>query len=319
MHIKSLIIGLGQIGMGYDLAKHPGNTVYTHAKSFAEHPDYELVAGVDPSEKQRNLFQKHFNCKAYSTITDALSANIFNLIVVATPTQNHLLAIKEVLSHTKPKAILCEKPLAYDIEEGKEILDRCESAGVKLFVNYMRRADPGCIEIKAKISSGVISTPVKAIVWYSKGIFNNGSHFFNLLEFWLGPFSSGKIIESGRFWNDIDPEPDLHAVFERGSAIFMAAWEESFSHCAIELLSPAGRLSYQNGGELIDWQSTRGSSDFDGYVELDTNVERIPNGMSCYQLNVANQLSNAIAGRANTLCTGRESLITLQSINQLLH
>ena len=95
----------------------------------------------------------------------------------------HSLTLKEVLAHSTPKLILCEKPLAYDLDEAGEMVEACESAGVKLFVNYMRRADPGAIEIKARIESGQIATPIKGVAWYSKGFLHNGSHFFNLLEF----------------------------------------------------------------------------------------------------------------------------------------
>ena len=34
--------------------------------------------------------------------------------------------------------------------------------------------------------------PIKGVCWYSKGLLNNGSHFINLLEFWLGDYVSNK-------------------------------------------------------------------------------------------------------------------------------
>ncbi|NQW69743.1 MAG: Gfo/Idh/MocA family oxidoreductase [Betaproteobacteria bacterium] len=314
-----IIIGLGQIGMGYDLANPSAKVVYTHAKALAIHPAFNLVGGVDPSKMQRILFEEHYRRPAYFSIADALEQNTVSVVVVASPTANHCMAIKEVLAYSSPKAILCEKPLAFDLADAHEMIEICESAGVKLFVNYMRRADPGCIEIKARIESGQITGPIKVVVWYSKGFLHNGSHFFNILEFWLGSFIKAKIIDPGRLWNNQDPEPDVQVEFERGKAFFIASWEESFSHYTIELLSPSGRLRYEQGGEVVAWQSTHADPNFVGYVQLQTNPEIITNGMVRYQWHVAEQLANALEDKPTTLSTGRESLATIRSIHQIFN
>lgn len=316
---RSLIVGLGQIGMGYDLHLDSNKFVYTHARALTLHKAFEVVAGVDILEKHRNLFEKHYDLPTYASIKEALEVQNPILVVIATPTENHYLAISEVLANSRPKVIICEKPLAYNLFEANQIVDLCEIAGVKLFVNYMRRADPGCIEIKSRIKSGVISGPIKAVAWYSKGLLHNGSHLFNLLEFWLGSFVGGNVIVQGRKCNNHDVEPDMHVEFKRGSAFFLSAWEDSFSRCTIELLSPSGRLMYDNGGELISWQSKLASHNLDGYFKLSDISELIESGMLIYQTNVLNQLALAMEDLQNSLCTGKESLKTLESIFQIIN
>src|SRR5688500_8978687 len=111
----------------------------------------------------------------------------------------------------------------------------CKASDCLLYVNYMRRSEPGVLEIKRRLVSGEIRTPVKGVVWYSKGLFNNGSHFFNLLEFWFGGMKKFKVIEPGRLWDGIDPEPDLQATFEHGTINFLSVKEECFSHHEIDL------------------------------------------------------------------------------------
>jgi len=314
-----MIIGLGQIGMGYDLVLDPEKAVYTHARAFSEHSAFELVGAVDPSETQRDLFKQHYAQSAYPTITSALQAQTASVVVIASPTAQHSLVLKEVLAHSSPKVILCEKPLAYDLLEARDMVEACESAGVKLFVNYMRRADPGAIEIKARIESGQIAVPIKGAVWYSKGFLHNGSHFFNLLEFWLGAFVKAKILDAGRLWDNQDPEPDVQVEFEWGKVVFIAAWEESFSHYTIELLSPSGRLRYEQGGESIAWQSTHADPNIAGYEILQTVPEMVANGMSRYQWHVADQLASALADKPHTLSTGRQSLATLEAMHQIIN
>ena len=316
---KCMIIGLGQIGLGYDLALDSENAVYTHARAFSVHPAFELVGAVDPAETQRDIFMRHYNQPAYQNIASALEAKTVSVIVIASPTSQHSLILKEVLAHSSPKAILCEKPLAHDLQEAREMVEACESAGVKLFVNYMRRADPGSIEIKTRIESGQIAAPIKGVAWYSKGFLHNGSHFFNLLEFWLGPFVNAKILDAGRLWDNQDPEPDVQVEFERGKIVFIAAWEESFSHHTIELLSPSGRLRYDQGGKLTTWQSSYAHPDFVGYKILQMLPEMLANGMNHYQWHVADQLANALSDKPHTLSTGRQSLVTLEAMHQIIN
>ena len=169
------------------------------------------------------------------------------------------------------------------------MIEICESAGVELFVNYIRRADPSAIDVKNRIESNAIAAPIKGIAWYSKGFLHNGSHFFNLLEFWLGSFVKAKVLDSGRLWENQDPEPDVQVEFERGKVVFQAAWEEAYSHYAIELLSPSGRLRYEQGGECITWQSTRTDSNFPDYKVLQSVPEIIASDLNQYQWHVADR------------------------------
>ncbi len=314
-----MIIGLGQIGMGYDLNLDQKKAVYTHARALSAHSKFELVCGVDNVESLRDLFKQHYNQPAYPDIASALQVQTVSVVVIASPTAHHNLVLKEVLAYSIPKVILCEKPLAYDLLEAREMVETCESAGVKLFVNYMRRADPGVIEIKARIKSHQIAAPIKGVVWYSKGFLHNGSHFFNLLEFWLGPFVSAKILDAGRLWDKQDPEPDVQVEFKGGKVVFISAWEESFSHYTIELLSPSGRLRYEQGGESIAWQSTQADPNISSYEILQAVPEMIVNGMSRYQWHVADQLANALADRPHTLSTGRQSLATLEAMHKIIN
>jgi predicted dehydrogenase len=316
---KCLIIGLGQIGMGYDLANNSEHFVYTHAKAFSIHPQFDLVGAVDPSKTKRDVFKKHYNLPVFSEIFEALQKEKPNVIVIAVPTASHLSVIKEVLTHVKPDLILCEKPLAYDLVEANSIVQMCKIADVKLVVNYIRRADPGVIEIKERIRSGQILEPIKGVVWYSKGFLHNGSHFFNLLEFWLGPFIRGKIIDAGRPLNDQDSEPDLQIEFKHGKVLFIAAWEEDFSHYTIELLSPSGRLRYEQEGESIFWQSTQDHPTIEGYKVLKIDSEVISNDMNRYQWNIVNQLAIALLDKQHNLSTGIQSLETLQAMHQLIN
>ncbi|MFH2135421.1 MAG: Gfo/Idh/MocA family oxidoreductase [Pseudomonadota bacterium] len=316
---KCLIIGLGQIGMSYDFDLSPTKAVYSHAQAFSLHPAFEIVGAVDPSADRRALFESRYGAPAYFDVRSALKAGGVDVVVIATPTTRHNEVLNTILEFANPKAVLCEKPLSLDLSEARKMVEDCDAAQISLFVNYIRRSDIGAMEIKRRIEACEILSPIKGVAWYSKGFLHNGSHFFNLLEYWLGAFVKAQVLNHGRLWNNQDPEPDVQVEFERGIVIFQAAWEEAFSHYTIELLSPSGRLRYEQGGESIAWQSTHSDPNFSGYQILEVKPEMIANSMSRYQWHVADQLAGALAGRPCSLCTGKQALATLEAMDKIIN
>lgn len=313
-----LIVGLGQIGMGYDLGLDPAAHVYSHARAFSQHPKFHLIGGVDPDAERRQTFTRTYGCPAYSELRAALAHHQPALVVIAVPTQFHELTLRQVLEFSHLKAVLCEKPLAYELDEARSMVEVTAAGNVSLYVNYVRRSDKGVIECKRRLDFGEIAAPVKGVVWYSKGFLHNGSHFFNLLEYWLGSMQSSVVLDRGRLWDGTDPEPDVQVTFERGTIVFQAAWEEAFSHYTIELLSPSGRLRYEQGGKLIQWQPARPDPYFQGYTTLSSTSETIACDMYRYQWHVAEQLARALDGQDASLCSGTDALDTLVSMKKIL-
>src|SRR5574337_363384 len=168
MSFSVLIVGLGQVGMGYDLHLDPAVHVYSHACAFSHHPGFHLIAAVDPEAQRRQTFVQKYQCPAYGDVDSALRQHQPNLVVIATPTRFHGETLQRVLDQSHPKVVLCEKPISYDLEEARAMVHACAANGIRLYVNYMRRSDKGVIEVKRRLDSGEIGIPVKGVVWYSK-------------------------------------------------------------------------------------------------------------------------------------------------------
>jgi predicted dehydrogenase len=315
MSYSCLLVGLGQISMGYDLSLDAEFEIYTHARAISIHPEFELVGAVDPINEKREIFSKNFKLPAFANVTEAFYNSSPNIIIIASPTILHLELVSDVLKLCKPEIILCEKPLAYEIEDARKIVELCKNRKVKLFVNYIRRSDPGAIEIKKRL---IGQKDIKGVAWYSKGFIHNGSHLFNLLEFWLGEYQNSKIVNDGRIWQEMDPEPDVCVKFENGTVLFLSATEENFSFYTIELIGNWGRLNYQQGGEYITWQDTMINNNFKDYKFLNNTPETIPNRMKFYQLSVFEQLADEMKDKKTTLCTGEEALLTSEAIHTII-
>lgn len=317
MKLKAAIIGLGNIGMRYDRALPADAYVLSHARAFYLHPEFDLVGGADPDAVLRKEFTQCYGAKAYANAEQLLADIKPDVIVVACPTQSHGGVVSTILAHHAPRAILCEKPLAYESATAQAMNEACANRKIPLYVNYIRRADPGVQEIKVRIESAEIAMPFKAVVWYSKGLLHNGSHFADLLAYWFGPIRAGAIIQPGRTLQDLDAEPDFYFLFDQGSAIFCAAREENYSHYTVEIVAANGRLRYEQGG-AIAWQPAIPHPQLAGYRQLQAFPVNIESDMNRYQYRVADQLSRALNGKDHALCTGESSLETQHWLENLI-
>lgn len=315
MAISAVVVGLGKIGMSYDLRVDSHSTVFSHCKALALSERYRLVGGVDPDAEKRTVFETHFKAPSFVSLPRAVETLRPDLVVIATPTERHLGDLEQLLSIFRPRAILCEKPLAYDLRQAEQIVWSCERFEVPLFVNYIRRSDPGVLEVKQRIETLRIERPIKGTVWYSKGFIHNGSHFINLGENWLGRVKGFKVIYPGRDLGSYDFEPDVMVSFAHGSLVFLSTPTEHFSHGAIELIARNGRLRYDFGGRIIEWYSVQSDPALNSYTVINPTPEAIRSGLDAYQLHLFQQLAIAIEGGDAQICTGREALESLRTID----
>src|SRR5664279_298267 len=106
---SAAVIGLGSIGQGYDYDSE--GLILTHARAFARHPGFELLAGVDPDANQRERFERQYH------LPTSPDAAIFAQILAA-----------------RPKAVLCEKPLAQTLADAQGMVAAAAAAGCALAV-----------------------------------------------------------------------------------------------------------------------------------------------------------------------------------------
>ena len=307
--VKSvLLIGLGNVAVGYDAYDTTSTKVLTHARAFSQHPFFCLVGGVDIDAQRRSRFEANYNVITYSKTEDAMRDLSPDIVVIATPSAMHLQTVIEVFEAGRPSAILCEKPLAYNLVEAQKIVDICATFSCALFVNFFRQAGPGMADIRARLADKRIGYPLNGVVWYSKGLFNSGAHLISLLQNLLGDVSDIKLIRAGRLWHDIDPEPDVDITFANGRVVFLAAREEDFFHNTIELIAPNGRLRFELGGAKIVWQSIEKDLRFKDYIRLSEVCESIFVDFDRIQWYVAEQLAMALQGQIAHLCNGEDAL-----------
>ncbi len=311
-----MLIGLGQIGMGYDYYDSTEGFVVTHAKALHLHPDFELVGGVDTVSERREMFSEKYGKPSYETVKDALEICNPELAIVATPTREHTSTFRQILKCSSLRLLLCEKPLAETLVEAERMIETSKRRNVSVAVNYIRRYDSGIQSLLGRIKSGELGFPLKICVWYRKGIFNNGSHILNLLTSVLGKIQKVQIISRGGLWDGWDPEPDLRLEFERGEAFYLAGQEKDFSYNQVEIIGPRGKVLYDKDGKIY-WWGTEKDKTFLNYTILRETAEGIPTNMKRSQYNVLQNISDFLSGNSKLLCDSKSGLLTMQILNKI--
>lgn len=317
MALDVLLIGLGKIGYVYDSNGIDDKHIFTHAKAILKDSRFNLKAVVETDEVRATWFSEETNVRWFGTIEEAGQCHDrYHVVIVATPTDTHLKVIESVTKHQITRCILLEKPIAYSVNEAEMIVKLCKQNDIALFVNYMRRSDVSATKIKEMIERSWLGETIKGVCWYSGDWLNNASHFFNLLEYWLGGYESGELLVKTE-------KPlgqsllDVNVKFRFGYVVFLNSTFSKYEHNTIELFSSKGKLSYLDGGFTTFCNGVAQSSYFKEELKLDDVAQVIENRLFRYQGEVLNQIFNFLLRKEYRLCSGAESLTTLNHMKKL--
>jgi predicted dehydrogenase len=236
---------------------------------------------------------------------------------IAVPTDGHLAVCQEIISY-QPKAIICEKPIAVSSVDGRLMQSLADDHQCVLAVNYMRRFDPGAIALKRVIRDEELGMIFKAVVWYSKGILNNGSHFIDILHYWLGDVTDIEIMRRGRKWEGVDPEPDFCLHFGGTLVYFLAGLEEYYSMGEIDLFATGGVIRYIQGGSRIEIVRTQSHPIYPEYTILNSEPEIITTDMKRYQWQVLDSFYKHLNNGMELNSDAGSAIKTLEVVESVL-
>ena len=313
---SSVVVGLGKIGQGLDYDIADDSLVKTHAAGFLYHPGFELVAGVDPGRKQRERFEKKFHRPAFPDMRSLCSEYAPSVVSVAVPTHLHFPVVTEAFD-CKPRAIICEKPFTGSLVHAQRVVALARENNCVLAVNYGRRSDPSVLQLRQFIRDGKVGNIYKGTGWYSKGLFNNGSHFIDLLVFLLGPVVDVHILNKGRRLGDSDPEPDMCLTFQSGKVYFFAARDECYTFCNFELVGTNGTIRYDNSGADVSLRYAGPHSVYAGYTVLGSEREQMSDCLKRFQWHVFDNLYMHLSVGGELYSSGDSALETLRVIETI--
>ncbi len=145
-------LGIGVVGVG-EMGKR-------HVENFRRLvPEAQLIAIADISAQRAAQVAQEFEIDhAYSSLDEMLQRKDIDAVVIATPDKFHAESIRAAAAAGKD--ILCEKPIATNLEDARAALEAVSKAGGRLQIGFMRHYDPGYAAAMERIEAGEIGTPV---------------------------------------------------------------------------------------------------------------------------------------------------------------
>lgn len=139
---KIVLVGAGTMGI-------------EHAASYYSMKDVHLAGIVDISkERAEKIIGKH-DTTFFQTLEEAVkSLDHIDVIDICLPTFLH----KEYVMKAADYGIdvICEKPLAYTLQDAKDMMNYCEKKQVKLFVGHVVRFFPQYTKARELVLNGKI-------------------------------------------------------------------------------------------------------------------------------------------------------------------
>ncbi|GAB3986967.1 hypothetical protein GCM10028807_05510 [Spirosoma daeguense] len=221
---KDRQIGLGIIGMG-------GFGLFA-AQQFLQVPHTKLVAIAGSKREEALITAKRFGAEQLESLEELVSHPDIDLIYIATPPFLHY--EQAMLALNAGKHVICEKPLAIDPEQGREMIETARQKGLLMVTNLMQRYNPMFARIKHLIDKKLLGDFLHGYFenyagdeglgpqhWFwdrskSGGIFiEHGVHFFDMFAGWLGngTVKAAQIIKRP---NSNDIEDQVQAIVEYG-------------------------------------------------------------------------------------------------------
>ena len=130
---------------------------HMHATSYAacvnQIPEAVLVGIADDNKERGQDMAKRFNTRFFETYEDLLRQDIQAVIVCSENTRHRELT---VMAAQAGKHVMCEKPLAATIKDGRAMIAECRKHGVKLQTAFPCRYSPAMVQARQAVMAGRI-------------------------------------------------------------------------------------------------------------------------------------------------------------------
>ena len=121
-----------------------GNMGRHHARIYAEMPEVDLVGVVDPDEARGRAIATQHGTSWYAHHRD-LPATV-QAVSIVVPTRFHAAVTLDCLD--RGMHVLVEKPIAVDLDEAQQMIERARERGLVLQVGHVERFNPAVRQLK---------------------------------------------------------------------------------------------------------------------------------------------------------------------------
>lgn len=307
---KAAVVGCGNIGASvgnYNKAVQPG----THAGAYQLNKKTKLAVLVDVDKAQLEKAKKYFPGVPQYTDAEKMYKEIKpDIVSIATPTKHHYDNVM-LAAENKVPIILCEKPIADDIQKAKEMIAACKKSGSRLFINHMRHFDPLLLKWAERVRGGHIGDVYQGNAFYYNGLYNNGTHLLDMLRMFMGEVDW----VSARYNKNTSNKPDdLNVdgmiVFKNGALVSLQSLSKNYGFFGFRIFGETGLVNVRNLCFEVEYRKKINNKNYKGFYELDKKIKKEGKNRS-YIKSVINYLVSYADGKEKAISTGEDGLAVL--------
>lgn len=159
----------------------------------------DCVALYNRTVSKAEKLAEEFNVpKVYGSPEELMDNEDLDFVDICTNVETHFPLTK--MAAERGLHVVCQKPMAVDLDEARQMVQVCKDAGVKLFINENWRWQSPLRQFKAMLDSGRIGQPFRARIHYvnSFPVFDNQPFLKELDQFILTDIGS-HILDTARY------------------------------------------------------------------------------------------------------------------------
>lgn len=181
--LRILLIGAGTMGT-------------VHAKAYTAMKNVELVGIADIRPEKGGTLAAECSTAFFTSFEEAVaSLEDIDVIDICLPTYLHKEYVKKAAN--LGKHVVCEKPLARNLEDAREIINTCQEKGVQLYVGHVLRFFPEYKNAKALLEAESIGKPAVARTF-------RGGIFPTAWNDWYGDYKNSGSLTLDMIIHDFD-------------------------------------------------------------------------------------------------------------------
>ncbi len=331
--LKVGVIGCGRIASLLEedpLREHP----CTHAGAYREVEGVEIAAACDINRERLERFCATWDVeRKYQDYRELLAQTDIEVVSVCTWHDSHAGIVVAAAKEPHMRAIICEKPVAMNLADGRKMVETAGKHNVQLVVNHERRWQSNYRKVKEIIDEGLIG-PVRTVIgniltgtpradsWQSSfgrvgggPLLHDGTHLIDIMRFLFG---DALWVYGWAERNDDELPVEDTAValilFERGVKAFIeGGGRRNYFNFELDIQGRDGRILIGNG-LLKLWRSNT-SSRYSGFYDL---VEE-PFPAFAYQNPYVAMVEELVSGKEQTSSSGVDGLAALEIIMAVYH
>ncbi len=154
-----------------------GNFGENHIQGFQQCPEIEVLAICRrQKELAKQLSQKYGVQRYYRDFDEMIQSKDIDVVSLAVPNHLHYPMTLKALDHGKH--VICEKPLALDLEQASEMADKAKKKGLIHMTCFIFRFVPAISRMKELIEGGEVGSISHIFFnWFARGRRDRESRF----------------------------------------------------------------------------------------------------------------------------------------------